>query len=110
MRRPRVVVTDFIGGALQEEIEILGDLADVEALAARSGPDRPRRGRGCDHGLSLHQHHGADDRTLQHCRLIVRCGVGYDRGRRRGRCSRHPGSPTSPTTAPRVPAIGMSSR
>lgn len=80
MRRPRVVVTDFIGGSLEEELEILGDLADVEALAAESEEDLIGRVEDADaimvyHCISIT---ARTIETLKHCRLIVRCGVGYD--------------------------------
>lgn len=80
MRRPKVVVTDFIGGALQEELEILGDIADVEALAAQSENDLIGRIEEADaimvyHCISIT---ARTIETLRQCKLIVRCGVGYD--------------------------------
>jgi D-3-phosphoglycerate dehydrogenase/C-terminal binding protein len=91
MRRPKVVVTDFIGGALQEELEILGDLADVEALAAQSEEDLLGRIEDAD-AMMVYHCISITSRTidrLQHCKLIVRCGVGFDNvdgqaARRRG--------------------------
>ena len=39
MHRPRIFVTDFLAGPLIHEMEILGDIADVTALAASHEQD-----------------------------------------------------------------------
>ncbi len=80
MRRPRVVVTDFIREPLDREREVLGDAADVEALDATSEAELVGRIEDADaimlyHALSITR---ATIERLQCCRLIVRCGVGYD--------------------------------
>lgn len=80
MRRPRVVVTDFIREPLDREREVLGDAADVEALDATSEAELVGRIEDADaimlyHALSITR---ATIERLQRCRLIVRCGVGYD--------------------------------
>ncbi|REJ90086.1 MAG: C-terminal binding protein [Planctomycetota bacterium] len=80
MARPRVVVTDFIGGDLEHELNVLGGAAHVEALAAASEQDLQGRIEDADammvyHCISI----GAETiERLERCKLIVRCGVGYD--------------------------------
>lgn len=76
----RVVVTDFISEPLTCERELLGDLATVEAPLALSEADLVGRVETCDaimlyHFISLT---AATIDRLERCRLIVRCGVGYD--------------------------------
>ena len=80
MSRPRVAVADFQRGEMDVEQKILGDLADVEALAVSS--EEQLWGRVEDaaavmvyHTLKVTQ---ATIARLKNCRLIVRCGVGYD--------------------------------
>lgn len=80
MPRPRVVVTDFIREPLDQERRVLGDAADVEALDATSEEELIGRIEDADaimlyHALSITR---ATIERLEHCRLIVRCGVGYD--------------------------------
>lgn len=75
-----VVVTDFIKPPLDHEERILGDLASIVALDAYSEADLAGRIEEADaimlyHFISLA---GETIRRLKHCRLIVRCGVGYD--------------------------------
>ncbi|HET6573964.1 MAG TPA: C-terminal binding protein [Fimbriiglobus sp.] len=78
--RSRVVITDFIADDLQPERDALGDLADVVALDAPSEAELPGRVDDADavmiyHNVTL----GAGTiRRLTRCKLIVRCGVGYD--------------------------------
>lgn len=89
--RAKVVITDFVTEPLDCERQILGDLAEVIALDARSESDLAGRIENADavmmyHFLSI----GAETiERLEHCRLIVRCGVGFDNvdcaaARRRG--------------------------
>ncbi|MFN0017900.1 MAG: C-terminal binding protein [Pirellulaceae bacterium] len=80
MSRPRVIVADFQRGAMDVEQKILGDLADVEALAVSS--EEQLWGRIEDaaavmvyHTLKVTQ---ATIGRLKNCKLIVRCGVGFD--------------------------------
>jgi D-3-phosphoglycerate dehydrogenase/C-terminal binding protein len=78
--RFKVVIADFIKDALEPERKILGDLADVEALDAFHEDDLVGRIEDAD-AIMLYHHLGLSRRTierLQHCKLIVRCGVGYD--------------------------------
>ena len=80
MSRPLVVVTDFINPPLSHEERILGDLADVVALNAYSEEDLIGKIEEADaimlyHFISLTR--TTIDR-LNKCKLIVRCGVGFD--------------------------------
>jgi len=79
-QRPRVIVTDFITEPLDHERRILGDLAEVTALHAFSEEDLAGRIEEAD-AIMLYHFIGLRARTisrLKHCRLIVRCGVGFD--------------------------------
>lgn len=76
----RVIIADFITDDLAVEHEILGDLAQVEALGAMREEELAGRVEDADavmvyHYLGLTR--GTIER-LRHCRLIVRCGVGFD--------------------------------
>ena len=90
-RKYKAVVTDFISDALEPERRILGDLADVEALDAYSPDDLIGRIEDAD-AIMVYHNLGLSAKTierLEHCKLIVRCGVGYDNvdhaaARRRG--------------------------
>ena len=80
MTRPRVIVADFQHGSMDVEQEILGDLADVQPLEVTA--EEQLWGRVEDaaaimvyHTLRVTQ---ATISRLRCCRLIVRCGVGYD--------------------------------
>jgi len=78
--RARVVITDFIEEPLDKETEILGDLADVAALQAEDESELAGRIEDADaimvyHFLSLTS---KTIETLTKCKLIVRCGAGYD--------------------------------
>ena len=78
--RAKVVVTDFISDSLAYERRILGDLADVVALNAFSEEALIGHIEDAD-AIMLYHFIGISGRTierLQRCRLIVRCGVGYD--------------------------------
>lgn len=87
----KVVVTDFIREPLDRERAILGELADVFALEARNEEQLAGRIDDAD-AVMLYHEIGIGARTierLEKCRLIVRCGVGYDNvdrdaARRRG--------------------------
>lgn len=79
-QRPKVVITDFINDALDHERRILGDVADVVALNAFSEEALIGHIEEAD-AIMLYHFIGLSARTierLQRCRLIVRCGVGYD--------------------------------
>lgn len=79
-KRFQVFITDFINGDLEPEKKILGDIADVTALDAYNEKELIGRIEHADaimlyHNLSLTK---ATVEALKHCKLIVRCGVGYD--------------------------------
>lgn len=80
MSRPRVVVADFHHGSVEVEQNILGELAAVEALDVTS--EEQLWGRVEDAVAMLVYHTlkvtRATIERLTQCRLIVRCGVGYD--------------------------------
>src|SRR4051794_10286173 len=76
----RVVVTDFIADDLGPERRILNGLARVEALDVRFEDELAGRIEDADAVMMYHTF-AVTERTivrLEHCRLIVRCGVGVD--------------------------------
>jgi len=78
--RAKVVVADFIVESLEHERRILGDLAEPVALNARTEEDLLGRVEDAD-ALMLYHTLALTEPTLarlSRCRLIVRCGVGYD--------------------------------
>ncbi len=90
-RRKKVVITDFIVDSLEPERRILGDLADVVSLNAFNEDDLIGRIEDAD-AVMLYHNMGLTRKTIErlaNCKLIVRCGVGYDNvdhalARRRG--------------------------
>jgi D-3-phosphoglycerate dehydrogenase/C-terminal binding protein len=90
-RRAKVVITDFATEPLDCERRILGDLVDVVALDACNESELAGRIEDAD-AVMMYHCLSISDRTinaLEHCRLIVRCGVGFDNvdreaARRRG--------------------------
>jgi C-terminal binding protein len=65
--RHKVIVTDFIADALEPERGILGGIADIIALGATDESELAGQVE--------------DARTIDRlaaCRVIARCGVGYD--------------------------------
>ena len=76
----KVFVADFITEPLEIERKILGDMADVVALGANSEADFGDRLQQADaimmyHFVSL----GRETiEQLERCKLIVRCGAGFD--------------------------------
>ncbi len=79
-QRAKVVVADFIVEKLDHEQRILGDVAELVALNARHEDDLVGRAEDAD-ALMLYHTLALTERTigrLQRCKLIVRCGVGYD--------------------------------
>ncbi|HEY8505668.1 MAG TPA: C-terminal binding protein [Gemmataceae bacterium] len=79
-RRFQVVITDFVADDLAPEREVLGDIADVTALDATREEELAGRVEDADalmlyHNLRLTR---ATVERLRRCKLIVRCGVGYD--------------------------------
>jgi len=80
MSRPLVVVTDFITPPLKHEERILGDIADVVTLNAYSEADLVGRIEEAD-AIMLYHFISITRQTiekLKKCKLIVRCGVGFD--------------------------------
>ena len=80
MPRFRVVVADFIADELRPEREVLGDIADVAMLDAHGEADLVGRIEDADavmlyHNIAVTR---ATIARLRNCKLIVRCGVGYD--------------------------------
>lgn len=78
--RFRVAVADFITDDLAPEKEVLGDVADLTSLDAASEADLVGRIEDADavmlyHNIELTK---ATISRLAKCKLIVRCGVGYD--------------------------------
>lgn len=75
-----VVVADFITPPLHHEQQILGDLAEVTALNAFSEADLEGRIEQADAVMLYHFITLTEPtlRRLKQCRLIVRCGVGFD--------------------------------
>lgn len=78
--RSRVVIADFVTDALLPEREILGPVADVVALDATAEADL--EGKVEDAAAVMLYHNIAITRAtigrLRQCKLIVRCGVGFD--------------------------------
>lgn len=76
----KVVITDFINEPADHERRILGDVADVVALGAMSEDALVGRIEDAD-AIMLYHFIGIGARTIERltrCKLIVRCGVGYD--------------------------------
>lgn len=76
----RVVITDLICDDLQPEKRVLGGLAEVEALDAHAEEEVLGRVEQAD-AIMLYHNISLSAKTidrLRRCRLIVRCGVGYD--------------------------------
>lgn len=78
--RFRVAIADFIADDLAPEREVLGDVADVVALDARTEADLAGPIDGVDAIMLFHTFSitAATIARLQNCKLIVRCGVGFD--------------------------------
>src|SRR3954464_1799920 len=80
MPRFRVVVADFIADDLRPERELLGDIADVVALDAYSEADLAGKIDDADAVMLYHNVVLSKETIcrLKNCKLIVRCGVGFD--------------------------------
>src|SRR4051812_6680922 len=79
-KRFRVVITDFIQGDLAPERQLLGGIADLVALDASGEKDLIGN---VDNADALMMYHNViispeTIKRLTNCKLIVRCGVGYD--------------------------------
>ncbi len=80
MQMPHVVIADFINDALEIERDVLDGIATVEALDAYGERDLEGRIDKAD-AIMLYHNLGLSASTinrLTRCRLIVRCGVGFD--------------------------------
>ena len=78
--RFQIFISDFIADSLEIEREILGDIADVTALDAHSELELVGRIEHAD-AIMLYHNLAISRSTIEHlkqCRLIVRCGVGFD--------------------------------
>jgi C-terminal binding protein len=79
-KRLKVVVADFIRDDMGPERRILGDIADVDPRDAFE--EKELIGHIEDADAVMLYHHLSMTRLtierLEHCKLIVRCGVGYD--------------------------------
>ncbi len=78
-KRFRVVVADFIT-ELKPELAILSDIAEIVALDASSENDLTGKIEDAD-AVMLYHNIAITKNTiarLKNCKLIVRCGVGYD--------------------------------
>ena len=78
--RPRVVIADFIAGPLETERRILGAIAEVVALDASSEEELVGK---IEDAAAIMMYHTVSITAqtiarLTQCKLIVRCGVGYD--------------------------------
>lgn len=79
-KRFKVVVADFVYDAMEPERKILGDMADVIPLNAFKEEELLGRIEDAD-AVMIYHHLGLSRMTierLEHCKLIVRCGVGFD--------------------------------
>jgi D-3-phosphoglycerate dehydrogenase/C-terminal binding protein len=80
MPHARVIIADFQHGSLEVEQEIIGDLAKVESLDVTKEDQMWGRIEDADAVMVYHtlKVTRATIERLTKCRLIVRCGVGYD--------------------------------
>lgn len=79
-QRFKVVITDFITGIPETENRILGDIADIVPLDAYDEKELLGRVENA-HALMLYHNliiSRATIERLTNCKLIVRCGVGFD--------------------------------
>ena len=78
--KPQVLITDFLNDDLAPERRIFGDLANVTALYALTESDLIGRIEDADAVLVYHYLGLSADtiNRLRKCRIIVRCGVGFD--------------------------------
>lgn len=78
--KPQVIITDFLNDDLVPEREIFGDVADVLALNAFAEDELAGKIDDAD-AVLLYHYLGLSAKTinrLNNCRIIVRCGVGFD--------------------------------
>ncbi|MCS6864310.1 MAG: C-terminal binding protein [Gemmataceae bacterium] len=80
MSRFRVVIADFITDAMLPEREILGDVAEIVSLGASREEELCGHVENAD-ALMIYHNIAISERTisqLRQCKLIIRCGVGFD--------------------------------
>jgi D-3-phosphoglycerate dehydrogenase/C-terminal binding protein len=79
-KRFRVVITDFVTGDVTPERHVLRDIADLVALDAFSEHDLAGKVETADALMIYHTVTISREtiERLKNCKLIVRCGVGYD--------------------------------
>ncbi|HEV7222284.1 MAG TPA: C-terminal binding protein [Pirellulales bacterium] len=78
--RFKVAITDFLDHSPDAELEILGDLARVECLCAQHEEELAGRIEDADAVMIYHclRFTAKSIERLKQCKLIVRCGVGFD--------------------------------
>jgi len=79
-KRFKVVITDFIADALEPERRLLSDIADIITHDAHNEDQLVGKVEDAD-ALMVYHNISIRRRTierLEHCKLIVRCGVGFD--------------------------------
>ncbi len=78
--RFKVVITDFVGEPLDVERRILGDLADIAALDAKHEDEMAGRIADADAVMVYHflKVTEATIARLRRCKVIIRCGAGFD--------------------------------
>ncbi len=78
--KPQVIITDFLNDDLAPERRIFGDLAEIVALNALTESDLLGKIEDADAVLVYHYLGLSADtiNRLRKCRIIVRCGVGFD--------------------------------
>ena len=76
----KVVITDYIGPEVEPEKALIGDLAEIVCLRARSVAELERRVEDADAIIIFHEVTlpGEVIDRLENCRVIARGGVGYD--------------------------------
>ena len=76
----KVVVTDYIGPEVKVEQSIIGELAGIETLLARSVAELEGKVEDADAIIIFHEVSLPEEviNRLKNCRIIVRGGVGYD--------------------------------
>lgn len=78
--RFKVAITDFLNHSPDAEIKILGDLAEVACLQARHEDELAGQLEDADAVMIYHslRFTAKSIERLKQCKLIVRCGVGFD--------------------------------
>ena len=76
----KVVITDYIGPEVEPEKALIGDLAEIVCLRARSVAELEGRVEDADAIIIFHEVTlpGELIDRLENCRVIARGGVGYD--------------------------------